>query len=214
MKNHIKLMVVEDHEVVRVGLRTLLSNFSHIEIVKEAANAEECLTMAATVNPDIILMDIRLPGMSGIDACREIKQTLPTIAVIMLTSYDSKEFVQEAMQAGANGYILKEIGTEELIRIIHSVMEGKIVFDPSTMNNFVRDLKKIASEEDLRSSLSPVEKKLLEQISHGRTNREIAVAMHLSEKTVRNYVSVILNKLHLHNRTEAAAFYFCQHFGD
>lgn len=115
MDRHIKLLVADDHEVVRIGLRTLLSKFPHIEIVAEAADAQECLTLAAAANPDIILMDIRLPRMSGIDACREIKRTMPAISVIMLTSYDSKEFVQEAMLAGASGYILKEIGIEDLI---------------------------------------------------------------------------------------------------
>lgn len=207
MDRHIRLLVADDHEVVRVGLRTLLGEFPDLEVIAEAADAKECLALAESLQPDIILMDIRLPGMNGIEACRSIKKTMPNVAVIMLTSYDSQDYVQEAVQAGASGYILKQIGNEGLVRMIHAVMGGNAAFDHTTLNNVVRNLKKTSAQEELWTSLTHVEKRVLKLVSLGKPNREIATELNLSEKTVRNYMTVIMEKLQLNNRTEAAAFY-------
>lgn len=211
MENKIRLMLVDDHEVVRVGLRSLLSMFAHIEVVAEASRADQCIEMVLQTHPDVILMDIRLPGKNGIEACREIKQEIPSIKLIMLTSYDSPELIQEAMLAGASGYVLKEISAQGLIETIESVCKGKTMVDQTIITKLAHSIKASAKEENLLADLTYQEIQVLKQISHGKTNQEIAKHMQLSEKTVRNYVSVILNKLNLHNRTEAAAFALRHH---
>jgi DNA-binding NarL/FixJ family response regulator len=199
-------MIVDDHEVVRLGLRSLLSMYPTIEIVGEAANANQSIALALQKQPDIILMDIRLPEKSGIDACREIKKVLPSANVIMLTSYDDEETIHKSILAGASGYVLKEIGSQELIHTIEAVAEGKSLLDPAITAKVLRKIREKDEEETELAKLTHQEKQLLSLIAKGKTNREIASVMILSEKTIRNYVSQILDKLNLHNRAEAAAF--------
>lgn len=202
----IRLMIVDDHEVVRLGLRSLLSMYPTIEIVGEAANANHSIALALQKKPDIILMDIRMPEKSGIDACREIKKVLPSANLIMLTSYDDEEAIHKSILAGASGYVLKEIGSQELIHTIEAVAEGKSLLDPAIAAKLLRKIREKDEEENELAKLTHQEKQLLSLIAKGKTNREIASVMILSEKTIRNYVSLILDKLNLHNRAEAAAF--------
>jgi two-component system response regulator DevR len=205
MEQKIKVMLVDDHELVRFGLRSLLSMHEIIEIVGEAANANEAVNLALEKEPHVILMDIRMPGKSGIDACREIKKLLPSTNLIMLTSFDGEEAVHESILAGASGYVLKEIGFNELIQTIKSVAAGKSLLDPITTGKVFQIIKKNA-EGNILLELTHQEKHVLSLLAQGMTNREISKVMILSEKTVRNYVSQILSKLNLHNRSEAAVF--------
>ncbi|MCF6094914.1 response regulator transcription factor [Microaerobacter geothermalis] len=202
----IKLMLVDDHEVVRVGLRSLLSVYDHIEVVAEACHAEEAIRFALEKKPDIILMDVRMPGQSGVDACREILKHLPSTHVIMLTSYDDEEIIYQSILAGASGYILKEINSQDLIHAIEAVSEGKSLLDPAITTKVLQKIRRSNEEDHKLHDLTPQEKQVLTLISQGMTNREIAETMMLSEKTIRNYVSQILSKLEVHNRAEAAAF--------
>lgn len=206
MARQIKIMLVDDHEVVRLGLHTLLSMHPGFEIVGEATNADQAISMALQKQPDIILMDIRMPGKSGIDACREIKNFLSSTNLIMLTSYDDEDEVYESILAGASGYMLKEIDSQHLIQTIETVAAGKSALDPSITEKVLKNIRKNAVEKEELSQLTSQEKQILSLIAKGRTNREIAETMILSEKTIRNYVSLILEKLNLHNRTEAAAY--------
>lgn len=206
MNTTIRVLLVDDHEVVRVGLRSLLSMYPKIEIVGEAANADQSIELAMRKKPDIVLMDIRIPGKSGIDACREIKKMLPSTNVIMLTSFDDENEIHESILAGASGYILKEIGSQDLIHAIEEVAEGKSLLDPKITDKVFRKIRETKQEESALAGLTYQEKQILSLIAKGKTNREIAEIMILSEKTIRNYVSQILDKLNLHNRAEAAAF--------
>jgi two-component system, NarL family, response regulator DevR len=214
MTKKTKIILVDDHEVVRLGLRTLLSNFPHLDIVGECENGDECLSLVRSKEPDIVLLDIRLPGKSGIEICKEIKEFAPSTRVVILTSFISKELLKEAVKSGANGYILKEIRTDYLIKMLDAVMRGETVFDGSTLSNVVERFQNGKKESELIAKLTSVEKHILQLMSAGKSNRDIAHTVHLSEKTIRNYVSSILDKLELHNRTEAAAFAIHNHINE
>jgi two-component system, NarL family, response regulator DevR len=203
-----RIMLVDDHEVVRLGLKSLLEHHPGFEIVAEAGNAQEAVEQALAVRPDVVLMDIRLPGESGIDACQAILQQAPETKVIMLTSYAEDEMLFSAIHAGASGYLLKQIGGEELVEAIERVARGDALLDPAVTKRVFAEMRKIAREEGATafSVLSPQEVHVLRLIVEGRTNREIALEMGLGEGTVRNYVSSILTKLSVSNRAEAAAF--------
>lgn len=214
MTEKTKIILVDDHEVVRLGLRTLLSNFPHLDIVGECESEDECLLLVRAKEPDIVLLDIRLPGKSGIEICKEIKESSPSTHVVILTSFISKELLQQAVKSGANGYILKEIRTDHLIQMLDAVMRGETVFDGTTLGNVVKKFQDDKKETELIEKLTDVEKHILQLMSDGKTNRDIAHTIHLSEKTIRNYVSSILDKLELHNRTEAAAFAIRHHINE
>jgi two-component system response regulator DevR len=201
-------MLVDDHEVVRLGLKSLLEHHSGFEIVAEAATAQEAVEQALAVQPDVVLMDIRLPGDSGITACESIMQQLPETKVIMLTSYAEDEMLFSAIRAGASGYLLKHIGGEELVEAIERVAQGEALLDPAVTKRVFAEMRKLASngEASAFNALSPQEMHVLRFIVEGRTNREIALEMGLGEGTVRNYVSSILTKLNVSNRAEAAAY--------
>lgn len=204
----LKLLLVDDHEVVRLGLNTLLSNYPGFEVVAEAANADEALKKAIEYVPDVIIMDIRLPGKNGIEATKNILKVLPDTKVIMLTSFAEDELLFDAINAGAYGYVLKQIGSDDLIRSLEAIGRGDALIDPAmTQKVFkrVREASRRATDEAF-SSLSDQEIRILALISKGHTNKEIAALIFLSEKTVRNYVSSILSKLNLKTRSEAAAY--------
>jgi two-component system response regulator DevR len=205
---NLKILLVDDHEVVRLGLKSLLERHSGFEVVAEAGTAEEAVESALTVNPDVVLMDIRLPGASGIDACQEIILKCPDIKVIMLTSYAEDEMLFSAIRAGASGYLLKQIGGQELVEAIERVRRGEALLDPAVTKRVFAEMRKIAQEEEASafSGLTPQEMHVLQLIAEGRTNREIAQTMYLGEGTVRNYVSSIFGKLNVSNRAEAAAY--------
>ncbi|UOF91282.1 response regulator transcription factor [Fodinisporobacter ferrooxydans] len=206
MQKKITVMLVDDHEMVRMGLRSLLTMYSQIEIIAEAGNAAQCMTLAVQMKPDVILLDIRLPDKSGVEVCRMLKQQIPASRIIMLTSYDDEKFIREAFLHGANGYILKEIRGQNLIKSIESVYEGKTMLDPKIADKAFHKIKESKREETLYNCLTAIEKQILFHISEGLKNREIAEKLGLKEKTVRNYVSQILEKLDLHKRAEAATF--------
>lgn len=204
----LKLMLVDDHEVVRLGIKALLSNFPEYEVVTEASNADEAIAKAAEFQPDAIIMDIRLPGKSGIDATKEIMDEHPETKIIMLTSFAEDDLLFDAINAGAYGYILKQIGSDDLLNALNAIGRGEALLDPAlTQKVFkrVREASRKATDEAF-AALSDQELRILNLISEGKTNKQIAADIFLSEKTVRNYVSSILSKLSLSTRSEAAAY--------
>ena len=205
MSKKIKVLLVDDSEVVRLGLRSLLSMYDNMEVVGEADCADDAVELGKEKKPDVILMDIRMPCKSGIEACSEILEVLPDTSVIMLTSHDDDEAIYDSIMAGASGYVLKEISSKELINAIEQVAEGKSLLDPKTTAKLFNKIRN-SEEEKKINQLTEQEKQVLSLIAKGRTNKEIASVMILSEKTIRNYVSQILSKLEVNNRAEAAAF--------
>lgn len=204
-----KILIVDDHEVVRTGLRTLLEKQESFEIVGEAATAAEGIAMALSLKPDVVLMDVRLPDESGIEACRRIRSKKPGIHVLMLTSYSDDEAIFSALMAGASGYLLKQIDAQQLRQAITAAACGETILDSTVSRSVVERVKSIASGDSARGidSLSKKEAMILALIAEGLTNQEIADSICLSEKTVRNYVSSLLSKLDLAHRTQAALYY-------
>jgi DNA-binding NarL/FixJ family response regulator len=203
-----RILLVDDHEVVRLGLKSLLERHPQFEIIGEAASAREALEQVENNHPDVVVMDIRLPGTSGIEACEEITSRFPETRVLMLTSYAEDEMLFSAIRAGASGYILKQIGGEELVRALEAVARGEALLDPAVTQRVFQEVRRAVKEEEASAfvHLSQQEKHVLLLVSEGRTNREIAKALFLGEGTVRNYVSSILSKLGVSNRAEAAAY--------
>jgi two-component system, NarL family, response regulator DevR len=203
-----RILLVDDHEVVRLGLKALLDHHAQFEVVGEAATAKEALEQVARLRPDIVLMDIRLPGTSGIEACEEVVRQHPETRVVMLTSYAEDEMLFSAIRAGASGYILKQIGGEDLVRALESVGRGEALLDPAVTQRVFQEVRRAVKEEEASAfaNLSQQERHVLLLVSEGKTNREIAKALFLGEGTVRNYVSSILSKLGVSNRAEAAAY--------
>jgi two-component system response regulator DevR len=204
----LRILIVDDHEVVRLGLRALLDRHPDFTVVDEAGTAREALQKALLHRPDVVVMDIRLPGRSGIDACRDIVSQLPDTRVIMLTSYAEDELLFDAIEAGACGYVLKQIGSDDLVRAIEAVGRGEALLDPSVTRRVLERVREVARRDEAAAfaDLTEQELRVLALIAEGKTNREIARALYLGEGTVRNYVSSILSKLGVTNRAEAAAF--------
>ncbi len=208
MNKHLRIIIVDDHEVVRLGLHALLERHPGFTVVDEASNAKEAVQKALQHRPEVVVMDIRLPGGSGIDACREIVAQAPEVKVIMLTSFAEDDMLFEAIAAGAAGYVLKQIGGDDLVRAIEAVGRGEALLDPAlTQRVFarVREAQR-KDEQSAFSQLTDQEMRVLGLVAEGKTNREIAHQLFLGEGTVRNYVSSILSKLALTNRAEAAAY--------
>lgn len=203
-----RIVLVDDHEVVRLGLRALLEHHPQFEVVGEAATAREAIDLVVQIVPDVVLMDIRLPGTSGIEACEEITRRFPDTRVIMLTSYAEDDMLFSAIRAGASGYVLKQIGGEDLIKALEAVGRGEALLDPAVTQRVFQEVRRAVKEEEASAfaNLSQQEKHVLVLVSEGKTNREIAKALFLGEGTVRNYVSSILSKLGVSNRAEAAAY--------
>lgn len=203
-----RIIIVDDHEVVRLGLRSLLDQYPQYEVVAEAKTAKEAVTLVDNFQPDIVLMDIRLPGKSGIDACEEIKDKYPDVKVIMLTSFAEDEMLFSSIKAGASGYILKQIDSEGLVNSLEAVARGEASLDPAVTQRVFQEVRRAVRDEEAASfsELSQQEKLVLKLVSEGKTNREIAHSLYLGEGTVRNYVSSILSKLGVSNRAEAAAY--------
>ncbi|MFH2102075.1 MAG: response regulator transcription factor [Chloroflexota bacterium] len=203
-----RIVLVDDHEVVRLGLKSLLERHPQFDIIGEAANAREAIEMVSNTEPDVVVMDIRLPGTSGIDACEEITRRFPDTKVIMLTSYAEDEMLFSSIRAGASGYVLKQIGGEDLVRALEAVGRGEAMLDPVVTQRVFQEVRRAVKEEEASAfaHLSQQEKHVLLLVSEGKTNREIAKNLFLGEGTVRNYVSSILSKLVVNNRAEAAAY--------
>lgn len=202
------ILLVDDHEVVRLGLKSLLEHSEQFEVVAEAGTAKEAVALVEIHHPDVVLMDIRLPGPSGIEACEEITERWPDVRVVILTSYAEDEMLFSAIRAGASGYVLKQIGAEGLITAIEAACRGEALLDPAVTQRVFQEVRRAVKEEEAAAfaNLSQQEKYVLALVSEGKTNREIAAALFLGEGTVRNYVSSILSKLGVSNRAEAAAY--------
>jgi len=191
-----------------VGLKALLEKHPDFEVVAEAGTARDAVEKTDSYKPDVVVMDIRLKGGSGIEACQEITESSPDTQVIMLTSYAEDEMLFSAIRAGAAGYVLKQIGGDDLVRAIEAVGRGEALLDPAVTQRVFQEVRKAAREEEASAfaELTQQEMHVLQLVSEGRTNRQIAEMLFLGEGTVRNYVSSILSKLNVRNRAEAAAY--------
>jgi two-component system, NarL family, response regulator DevR len=204
----LRLVVVDDHEVVRQGLVALLDRRPNFQVVAAAGTVEESLATARRFQPDIVIMDVRLPDGSGIEACRDIRAELPSTRVVILTSFPDDEAVFSAIVAGASGYLLKQIRARDLVAALEAVGRGESLLDPAVTEKVLTRVRQIAAGEihDELAGLTPQERKILLLVAEGKTNKEIASEIFLSDKTVKNYVSSILAKLNLERRAQAAAF--------
>ncbi|HEX7100647.1 MAG TPA: response regulator transcription factor [Acidimicrobiia bacterium] len=201
-----KVLLVDDHEVVRRGLAAMLSVHDDIEVVGEAGSADEAVRRVGLDQPDVVVMDVRMPDKSGIEACREILAAFPDVRVLMLTSYADEEALMASIMAGASGYVLKRVKGADLIEDIRRVARGESLLDPDMVNRLFDRLRHGTREDPKLAQLTEQERKILDHIADGLTNRQIAEKMFLAEKTVKNYVSTILAKMGMSNRSEAAAY--------
>jgi two-component system response regulator DevR len=204
----LRILLVDDHEVVRVGVRALIERQPGMEVVGEAGTVREAVSQARDLMPDVVVLDIRLPGGNGLDACRQIKAQRPDTRIIILTSFPDDEILFDAISAGADGYVLKQIGSDDLIRALERVGRGESLLDPSLTSRVFARMRQVRQQERAHAfaDMNAQEMQILAAIAEGQTNREIGDALHFSEKTVRNYVSTILSKLELTSRAQAAAY--------
>lgn len=196
-----RIMIVDDHEVVRMGMRLLFETEDDFTVVGEASNGAEALAKVAVLDPQLILMDVRMEKMDGIEACREIKSQHPLVRILMLTSYTDDEAITDSVLAGASGYLLKHLSRAELLRSVRLVAAGQTLINPATSQQAMQRLTHAPGSE-----LTEREREVLALIARGYTNKQIATTLSISEKTARNHVSHILEKLSLTRRSEAAAF--------
>jgi DNA-binding NarL/FixJ family response regulator len=202
----IKVLLVDDHPVVRDGLRRIQELERRIRIVAEASSVQTAAAAALETRPDVVLMDVRLPDGDGIEACRQIKKVLPEARVLFLTSYADNRFVLAAMEAGADGYLLKESDSQRIVNAIHSILQGGSVFDPVITRQVIGGMKRWDGVNPLEA-LTSQELRLLAEVAKGRTDKEVAAELELTAKTARNYLDRIFAKLNVHTRTEAASLY-------
>lgn len=207
--NVIRILLVDDHEVIRVGLRTVLGQNRSLTVAGEAATMADAIRLAKKLTPDLILMDIRLPDGSGVEACREILAARPGTRVVFLTSYSDDDSVLAAVLAGAHGYVLKEIDSAALIDAIHTVASGQSILDPSVTERALTWLRDLGKEGRIPGTerLSPQEERVVMLVAEGRTNKEIATTLKLSDKTVKNYLANVFQKLRISRRAQAAALF-------
>jgi DNA-binding NarL/FixJ family response regulator len=198
-------MLVDDHEVVREGVKALLNRRESIQVVAEAGTVAQAIAAALREKPDVVVMDVRLPDGSGVEACREIRAELPETRLIMLTSYADEEAVMASIFAGASAYLLKQTRGQQLADAVAAVARGESLLDPQVTQRVLDRVRGLASAGQ-QSPLSENENRILKLIAEGKTNKEIAAEVFLSDKTVKNYVSSILSKLNLRRRSEAAAY--------
>jgi two-component system response regulator DevR len=204
----LRVVLVDDHEVVRNGIRSLFKETPDVTVVGEAGTVKDAIARAEWARPDVVIMDIRLPDGSGIEATREIRARLPKTQVLMLTTFADDEALFASIMAGAAGYVLKQIKGADLVRAVQTVGRGESLLDPAVTKGVLDRLRKgkhLLKDERL-ARLSAQEERILEMIADGRTNREIGEKLHLAEKTVKNYVTSILSKLEVARRAEAAAY--------
>jgi DNA-binding NarL/FixJ family response regulator len=202
----LRVFLLDDHEVVRSGLRALLEASGDIDVVGEAGTVEEALARIPPTRPNVAVLDVRLPDGSGIEVCREIRSRWTDIACLMLTSYADDEALFAAVMAGAAGYLLKRVGSTDLVDAVRRAGDGQSLLDPALIERVLERLRKGPHEDSRLASLTPQERRILELITEGRTNRQIAESMILAEKTVKNYISNLLAKLGVERRTQAATF--------
>jgi two-component system response regulator DevR len=212
----IPVVLVDDHALVRLGLKTLINDQADLEVIGEAGTAQEAIRAVERFHPQVVLMDIRLPGEGGLEATRQIVDRFPETKVVMLTSFADEELVMSAIRAGAVGYLLKEVGNEEVLRGIRAAAQGDSVMDAATTSRLFARVRATErkEEEDAFRDLTGREMAVLFEVGQGKTNAEIAQSLNLSEKTARNYVSAILEKLHLSNRIELATYSVKYHLSE
>ena len=206
----IRLLIVDDHEVVRMGLRALFDHVPDIEVAGEAGTVASAIAEAARLTPTVVLMDMRLPDGTGVEACREILAEDPRTRILFLTSYDDEEAMFAAVFSGAGGYLLKEIGADALVQAVKSVAAGQSILDPGAAKIVMERLQSLSGTDQSAAksgSISPQERRVLALVAQGKTNKEIAAALDLSDKTVKNYLGNIFDKLHVSRRAEAAAIF-------
>ena len=206
MSEVLRIELVDDHEVVRQGLRALLDAEHDLEVVGEAASVEEAVRRVGFDQPDVVVLDVRLPDGSGVEACREIRDRWPEVHVLMLTSFADDEALMASVMAGASGYVLKQIHGSDLVESVRRVGRGEMLLDDEMTERVARRLRGEGATDPLLAALSPQERRILGHIAEGKTNRQIAEDMFLAEKTVKNYVSNLLTKMGMSRRSEAAAY--------
>jgi two-component system response regulator DevR len=202
----LRVMIVDDHEVVREGLRSLLDRREGMTVVAEAGTVAQAIERATQEKPAVVIMDVRLPDGSGVEACREIRAVLPDTRMIMLTSYADDEAIIASIMAGASAYLLKQTRGQQLVEAIQAVARGESLLDPQVTRRVLEQVRENTEARKEEAKLTENEQKILLLIAEGKTNREIAAEVFLSDKTVKNYVSSILSKLNLKRRSEAAAY--------
>ncbi len=206
MAGPIRVFLLDDHEVVRRGVRELLEVEEDLEVVGEAGSVDEARRRIPAVNPDVAVLDVQLGDGTGIEVCRDLRSSHPEVRCLMLTSFADDEALLDSVVAGAAGYVLKQIRGNDLVASIRKVAAGESLLDASVLDAAADRLRRAPDEDPRLASLSPQERRILEGLADGRTNREIAEDLHLAEKTVKNYVSNLLMKLGMKRRTEAAVF--------
>jgi len=208
MAASVRILIADDHSVVRAGLRALLEHHKQFTVVAEASTGEEAILKAQEYRPDVAVLDIRMPGLSGIEACRQIVATVEGCRVVVLTTYAEDELLFAAIRAGASGYVLKRIGDNDLVQAIERISRGEDILDPAMTASVFAEVRKAdqTQRHAAFSELTGQEMAVLALVARGLSNRQIAVKLYLGEGTVRNYVSSILSKLEVSNRAEAAAY--------
>jgi len=202
----IKVFLLDDHELVRVGVRDLLETQPDIEVVGEAGTAESALARIPALRPDVAILDVRLPDGDGVTVCREIRSSMPGVACLMLSSFDDDQAMFDAVMAGAAGYVLKQIHGTDLVGAVRTVAAGESMLDPRAASRLMARLRDSSHKRDPLAGLTGQERRILELIGEGLTNRQIGERMFLAEKTVKNYVSALFAKLGMERRTQAAAY--------
>ena len=204
----IKVLLADDHSLFREGLRSLLEDQDDIEIVGEAEDGLDAIKLASQLNPTVVLMDINMPVVDGVEATRMILKKNPTVGIIILTMYPQDEYVFQALKAGAKAYLLKDTRSRRLLEVIRTVHQGQAVISPEMTNRLLDEFRRIADEQDedkpAFQPLTDQERRILTKVAEGASNKDIAVDLNLSERTVKNYLSIIFQKLQVNNRTEAA----------
>lgn len=201
-----RIFLLDDHEVVRRGIRDLLEAEDDFQVVGEAGTAEEGIGRILATSPDVCVLDVRLPDGTGVEVCRAVRERRPNIACLMLTSYSDDEALLEAVLAGAAGYLLKQVRGADLVDAIRRVAAGQSLLDPAVTSTLLKRIREGSAEDERLASLTEQERRVLNLLAEGKTNREIADALYLAEKTVKNYVSNVLAKLGMSRRTEAAVW--------
>jgi DNA-binding NarL/FixJ family response regulator len=202
----IKVFLLDDHEIVRRGVRDLLESEPDIEVIGEAGTAASAVARIPALRPDVAVLDLRLPDGDGVSVCREVRSLLPDLACLMLTSFSDEKALFEAIMAGASGYVLKQILGSDLVGAVRTVARGDSLLDPRAASRVLNRMREMAVRRDPLAELTGQERRVLELIGEGLTNRQIGERMFLAEKTVKNYVSAIFAKLGMERRTQAAAF--------
>jgi DNA-binding NarL/FixJ family response regulator len=202
----LRVLLVDDHEVVRQGLRALLESQDGIEVVGEVGTAEDAMRQVGFKAPDVVVMDVRLPDGSGVEATRKIRDRWPDVAVLVLSSFADEDALLSSIEAGASGYLLKRVDSDAIIDGVRRVGAGESLLDPALTDKLFSKLRDADRDDELVARLSSQERRILTRLAEGKTNREIAEEMFLAEKTVKNYVSNLLAKMGMGRRSEAAAY--------